>query len=174
MGRIMQTLTGQGAWQQPLHLKDVGSVKSCDINPSGVSFDEALKEEMIDVEQVEHFDGVPHVRVTNNSSWKILLFSGEEMIGRQHDRFLSITVTLQHNGSVVIPAFFLASTYFFDQGMSSIQQCLHHFKALDNQVGIVFKGNNKVIGERYGEFPLLVEVCLDQYGNNYFATSQSH
>ncbi|MBI5557020.1 MAG: hypothetical protein HY885_05235 [Deltaproteobacteria bacterium] len=126
-------------------------------------FDEALNEGLIEVFQVEHFDGVPHVRVTNHSSWKILIFSGNELLGRLRNRLLNITVTLQHNASVIIPACFLASTYFFDQGMHSVQEYLHHFKAMDNQAGVEFLANGKKTGKRCGDFPLHVEVCYNRY-----------
>ena len=58
----------------------------------------------------------------------------------------------------IIPSFFLVSTYFHDQGMVSIQQYLHYFKANENQAGVIYKINGKISGERYGDFPLAVEV----------------
>ena len=126
-------------------------------------YDEALRQGLVEVVQVDYFDGVPHVQITNNSSWKIQIFSGNELIGNMHNRMVKIFIILQHNASVVIPAFFLVSTYFFDQGMVSIQEYLHHFKAMDSQAGVVFRMNGKISGERYGNFPLQVEVCYNNY-----------
>ena len=163
MGRMMQTWTGS---QELLPVISFNSTENTLIVNSGevaIPYDEALKEGLIEVEQVDHFDGVPHVKITNNTSWKILIFSGNELIGSMRNRMINISMTLQHNASVVIPAFFLASTYFYDQGMVSIQEYLHHFKAMDSQAGVVYKVNGKISGERYGDFPLRVEVCYNHY-----------
>ncbi|MEW6518822.1 MAG: DUF6569 family protein [Thermodesulfobacteriota bacterium] len=164
MGRIMQ------AWTETPELLPVISFCSSAENTiilnddkALLPYDEAFAQGLVEVVQVDHFAGVPHVQITNNSSWKILLFSGNELIGNMRSRMVSISVTLQHNASVVIPAFLLASTYFYDQGMVSIQEYLRHFKAMDNQAGVVYVINGKICGERYGDFPLQVEVCYNHY-----------
>ena len=164
MGRIMQ------AWPESREflpiINFIAAGKTINVNSSDeaiIPYEEARKQELIEVVQVDYFDGVPHVQITNNSSWKILIFSGNELIGNMRSRMVNSAVTLQHNDSAVIPAFFLASTYFFDQGMVSIQEYLHHFKAMDNQAGVVYIVNGKICGERYGDFPLQVEVCYNHY-----------
>jgi len=126
-----------------------------------MSLEEAMREGLVEVEQLDHFNHIPQMRVANHSARKILLFSGREVIGRNRNRFLTINMILRHNASVVIPAFFLASTYFFDQGMISIQKYLHHFTAMDNQAGVVYRINGRLTGERFGDFPLRVEVCYN-------------
>jgi hypothetical protein len=163
MGRIMQAWTGTRQLQPVIDFNRAENTITANSGGEWMPYDEAVKAELVEAVQVDHFDGVPHVKITNNSAWKILIFSGNELIGNLHNRMINISVTLQHNASVVIPAFFLASTYFFDQGMASIQEYLHHFKAMDNQAGVVFIVNGKIAGERYGDFPLHVEVCYNYY-----------
>lgn len=128
--------------------------------------EDALENQMVNIEQLANFNGQPYVRVTNNSSWKIVLFKKNEMTGRKFDSVLKLTLVLQHNESVDIPAFFISSTYFYDGGMDSIQKYLHVFKALDNQVGVVYRKNGKVVGERAGHFPLRVEVDYRKFSIN--------
>jgi len=163
MGRIMQAWTESRELLPVINFNFVENTINADSGEARMPYDEALKEGLVEVVPVEYFDGVPHVKITNNSSWKILIFSGNELIGNMRNRMVNISVTLQHNASVVIPAFFLASTYFFDQGMVSIQEYLHHFKAMDNQAGVVYIANGKISGERCGDFPLHVEVCYNHY-----------
>lgn len=163
MGRIMQSWTASQELLPVINFNFAEKRIKADSDEARMPYDEALREGLIEVVPVDHFDGVPHVKITNNSSWKILIFSGNELIGNMRSRMVNISVTLQHNASVVIPAFFLASTFFFDQGMVSIQEYLHHFKAMDNQAGVVFIVNGKISGERYGDFPLQVEVCYNHY-----------
>lgn len=163
MGRIMQAWPESREFLPIINFNSAGNTISVHSAEAIIPYGEALEQELVEVVQVDYFDGVPHVKITNNSSWKILIFSGNELIGNMRSRMVNISVTLQHNASVVIPAFFLASTYFFDQGMVSIQEYLHHFKAMDNQAGVVYIVNGKICGERYGDFPLQVEVCYNHY-----------
>ncbi|MFH1217454.1 MAG: DUF6569 family protein [Pseudomonadota bacterium] len=162
MGRMMQTWSGTGQFQRlidPTNLfREIGGKKT-----GRIVYEEALLEGLVEVVQVEHFDGIPQMRVTNNSSWSIELFSGKEMVGSERERLLTINIILKHNASVVIPSFFLASTYFFDQGMVSIQEYLQHFRATDNQTGVIYRLNGRISGERCGDFPLLVEVCYSHF-----------
>ncbi|MBU0968102.1 MAG: hypothetical protein KKA54_17190 [Proteobacteria bacterium] len=163
MGRIMQTWTESRELLPIINFDNVENTITVNSDEAIIPYDEALKQGLVEVVQVDHFDGVPHVKITNNSSWKILIFSGNELIGNMRNRMVNISITLQHNAGVVIPAFFLASTYFFDQGMVSIQEYLHHFKVMDNQAGVVYIVNGKNCGERYGDFPLQVEVCYNHF-----------
>ncbi len=158
MGRIMQIETNYQPFQPLISGNDFFSADPYESCRERVSLDEAMKEELIEVVQVDHFNHIPQMKVSNHSARKILLFSGKEIIGQGGKRVLTISITLRHNASVVIPAFFLASTYFFDQGMISIQKYLHHFTAMDNQAGVVYRLNGRVSGERHGDFPLRVEV----------------
>jgi len=163
MGRIMQAWPESREFLPIINFNSAENTISVHSAEAIIPYGEALEQELVEVVQVDYFDGVPHVQIINNSSWKILIFSGNELIGNMRSRMVNIAVTLQHNASVVIPAFFLASTYFFDQGMVSIQEYLHHFKAMDNQAGVVYIVNGKICGERYGDFPLQVEVCYNHY-----------
>jgi hypothetical protein len=158
MGRIMQSLPFTRQPQQEINF--IGAVKTKTEPPDEelMSYAEALEKGLIEVTPADSFDGVPHVLVTNHSAWQILLFRGREAIGNRQKRLLTITVTLQHNASVVIPAYLPATTHFLDQGMLSIQKYLSHFNAMDQQAGVVFIGNGKIAGKRYGDFPIQVEV----------------
>jgi len=167
MGRIMQTWAGSRQLQPVINFNSAENTITVNSGEARMPYDEAVKEGLVDVVQVDHFDGVPHVKITNNSAWKILIFSGNELIGNMRNRMVNISVTLQHNASVVIPAFFLASTYFFDQGMVSVQEYLQYFKVTDNQAGVIYKISGRISGrisgERCGDFPLHVEVCYSQF-----------
>ena len=169
MGRIMQSLPFTRQPQQEINLNNVVKTVNEQTDEGAMPFTEALQEGLIEVTPADSFDGVPHVRVTNHSAWKILLFTGREAIGDRQKRMLTIAVTLQHNASVVIPAFLSATTYFLDQGMLSIQKYLRHFNAMDQQAGVVFKVNEKISGKRYGDFPLQVEVCYNNSVNYFYS-----
>ena len=158
MGRIMQLETNYQPFQPLVFGNDFFTTDPYESCRDRASLDKAMKEELIEVVQVDHFNHIPQMKVSNHSARKILLFNGQEIIGQGGNRVLTISITLRHNASVVIPAFFLASTYFFDQGMISIQKYLHHFTAMDNQAGVVYRVNGRVSGERHGDFPLRVEV----------------
>lgn len=161
MGSIMQTWTAGSDWQQSFTGNGVPFYRQEISGEEKVTYREAIDDGLIEVEQVGSYNGVPQVRIMNHSSCKILLFSGSEIIGKRQNRLLSISITLQHNASVVVPAFLLASTYFFDQGMLSIQQYLQSFKGNDTLSGVVYTINGKISGQRYGDFPLMVEVAYN-------------
>jgi len=169
MGRIMQSLPFTRQPQQEINFNNAVKTVNEQTDEGAMPFAEALQERLIEVTPADSFDGVPHVRVTNHSAWKILLFTGREAIGDRQKRMLTIAVTLQHNASVVIPAFLPATTYFFDQGMLSIQKYLRHFNAMDQQAGVVFNVNGKISGKRYGDFPLEVEVCYNSCVNYFYS-----
>lgn len=145
-----------------VNVKDFFDDGNCAADQARVSLDEALQEGMIEMVQVDHFNGIPQVRISNHSFSKILLFKGEEITGKKKNRLLTITITLQQNANVVVPALFLTSTPFFDQDMVSIQHYLQHFTAMDNRVGVVFKVNGQITGQRYGDFSLHVEVSYSK------------
>jgi len=158
MGKMMQSCTGDRNIAPIIQFAILRKEDERNESAAEIAFAEALEKGLIEMEQVEHYDGLPHVKIHNNSSWKIVIFSGSELIGKKRDRCVNITITLQHNASVVVPAYFLSSTYFFDQGMVSIQEYLHYFRLRDSQAGVVFRVNGRITGQRYGDFPLRVEV----------------
>ncbi|MCB2183215.1 MAG: hypothetical protein KQH63_14375 [Desulfobulbaceae bacterium] len=175
MGKIMQTWAWTKNQQQTVSFRNILLERNCDQDAGKISYEQALQEKMIEVEQVENYDGISQGRVTNNSSWKIELFKGDEMIGKHMERLLTIIITLEQNSTVVVPAFFLSSAYFFDEGMFSIQQYLHHFKAMDQQAGVVYKNNGKIIGKRFGSFPLQVEVSYTHFPVHFaFPEDETH
>lgn len=123
-----------------------------------ISADEALKENLIEVVQTDHWNGMPQVCITNHSSWKIVLLHGREYIKEKSDRTIEITVTLQHNASAVIPTVFLSDSNFFSWRDLPLQEYLHYFKTAENQAGMTLHMNDRLIGAHYGEFPLQVEI----------------
>ncbi len=156
MGSIMQTWT-ESRYENSYSFS-VFKQKNNEVDDRIISYEQALREGLIEIETIGYDDGVPQVQVINNSAQKVLLFSGSEIIGKVQHCMLSISIILHHNTSAILPSFFLSSTYFFDQGMVSIQQYLRYFTANDNQAGILYKMNGKISGKRCGEFPLAVEV----------------
>lgn len=167
MGRIMPSLPFTKQLQQEINFTATVKGGSERTDEGAMPLREALEEGLVEMTETDSFAGVPHVRIDNHSAWKIVLFTGSEAIGRRQKRLLSITVTMQSNASVVVPAYLPATTYFLDQGMLSIQKYLRHFNAMDQQAGVVFIGNGKNVGKRYGDFPIQVQVCYNT-SVNYF------
>ncbi len=167
MGKIMHTQAGKEKIQSLVHYAGYKAINHFTPETGQLTFNEALEQDMIEVEEMDFCDGTPMVRITNNSSWRVVLFKGKEFVGRKHDCLLGITLTLQQNATAVIPACFLAETYFFDQGMISPCQYLHYFRANDNQAGLILKQNGKVIGERCGAFPLSVDVRYSRFSGTF-------
>lgn len=123
-----------------------------------ISADDALKKNLIELVQTDYWNGMPLVRITNHSSWKIVVLNGREYIKEKSSQIAEITITLQHNASAVIPACFLSDTIFFSRKGLSIQEYLHYFTTAENQAGITLHMNDRLIGAHYGEFPLQVEI----------------
>jgi len=122
----------------------------------------ALAENLIEVSPTRHHDEIPQVILNNNSSWPITIFTGEEVIGKTGNKRLSINITLQPNASSSIPAFFMASHFFYDEGRQSIHQYLRCFPAHSSRVGLTIRRDGQTMASRAGSFPLLVEISYDQ------------
>lgn len=160
MSRIMQTRKQDSAlFVLTCRLCETVFDEYPEISQGMVELDVALREKMVEVTEVYHGMGESQTLVSNHSSWKVLLFKGDELVGKFQDRLLTISITLQHNASAIIPGclFFVA-----EQGTGletgSVHRFLKHFKAIDDQVGIIIRRNGKITGERYGLFPLVVDV----------------
>ncbi len=123
-----------------------------------IGVDDALRENLIEMVQTDNWNGIPQVRITNHSSWKITLLQEREFLNEKSDRTIEITITLQHNASAVIPASLLSSCSLLYKSHSSVQDCLHYFNTAENQAGMTVSMDDRLIGVHYGEFPLEVEV----------------
>lgn len=129
-----------------------------------IRVDDALRENIIEVVQTDNWDGIPQIRITNHSSWKIILLHEREFISEKNDRTIEITITLQHNASTVLPASLLSSCSLLSKRHPSVQDCLHYFNTAENQAGMSVYMDDRLIGTHYGEFPLLVEI---HYGRTH-------
>jgi len=123
-----------------------------------IRVDDALRENLIEVVQTDNWDGIPQVRITNHSSWKITLLHEREFLSEKSDRTIEITITLQHNATTVLPASLLSSCSLLYKRHPSVQDCLHYFNTSENQAGMSVHMDDRLIGAHYGEFPLLVEI----------------
>jgi hypothetical protein len=123
-----------------------------------IRVDDALRENLIEVVQTDNWNGIPQVRITNHSSWKITLLQEREFLSEKSDRTIEITITLQHNASAVLPASLLSSCSLLYKNNSSVQDCLHYFNTAENQAGMTVYMDDRLIGTHYGKFPLEVEV----------------
>lgn len=123
----------------------------------------ALAENLIETKPAACQDNIPQVLVNNNSSWPITIFTGEEIIGKTNSQHLSITITLQPNASAVIPSFFMASHFFYDEGRQSIHQYLHSFPAHSSRAGLTIRRDNQTLANRPGSFPLQIEINYNNH-----------
>jgi hypothetical protein len=67
------------------------------------SLDEALAQRALVITEIDEAGHVPELKVVNNSSHKILLLDGEELIGAKQNRVLNVTILLAPNSETLIP-----------------------------------------------------------------------
>jgi hypothetical protein len=159
MSRIMQNRKEASAlFVLTFRLCETVSDEYPEISQGMVELDVALREKMVEVTEVYHDMGESQILVSNHSSWKVLLFKEDEVVGKFQDRLLTISITIQHNASAIIPGCLFASGLGFGRETGSVHRFLKHFKAIDDQAGIIIRRNGKITGERYGLFPLVVDV----------------
>lgn len=65
--------------------------------------DEALKDELIEVEEVDNEGSVPDLRVFNKSPHMILILDGEELVGAKQNRIVNTTILVDRNTTLLIP-----------------------------------------------------------------------
>jgi len=96
MGKIMQLDSKFQPFQPLVSGDEFFAGSPCEPYRERAGLDEAVKEGLIEVVQVDHFNHIPQIKVSNHSARKILLFSGQEIIGHGRGRVLTISIILQH------------------------------------------------------------------------------
>ncbi|MBW1973272.1 MAG: hypothetical protein DRP55_04105 [Spirochaetes bacterium] len=68
-----------------------------------ITLDEALNNELIEIEEIDESGIVSEINVTNKSQKNLLLFFGEELIGAKQNRIINITMLIGKQKAVRIP-----------------------------------------------------------------------
>jgi hypothetical protein len=68
-----------------------------------ILLDEALKEALIDVVEVDEAADVPNLKFINKSERMVLILDGEELVGAKQNRIVNTTILIPGNATVVIP-----------------------------------------------------------------------
>jgi hypothetical protein len=68
-----------------------------------ILLDEALKEALIDVVEVDEAGDVPNLKVINKSEHMVLILDGEELVGAKQNRIVNTTILIPGKATVVIP-----------------------------------------------------------------------
>ncbi|AEB08766.1 ARPP-1 family domain-containing protein [Desulfobacca acetoxidans] len=68
-----------------------------------ITLDEALAQRNLVITEIDETGQVPELKVVNNSSQKILLLDGEELVGAKQNRVLNVTILLAPNSETLIP-----------------------------------------------------------------------
>lgn len=67
------------------------------------TLNQALKDNLIRISEVEHGGNVPEILVQNFSDIPVLILDGEELMGAKQNRVLNTTVLLEVNSKTVVP-----------------------------------------------------------------------
>ncbi|MGQ9922098.1 MAG: ARPP-1 family domain-containing protein [Desulfobacca sp.] len=70
---------------------------------SYLTLDEALEQRLLIITETDAAGEVPALKVVNNSSQKVLLLDGEELVGAKQNRILNITILLPPQSETVLP-----------------------------------------------------------------------
>jgi hypothetical protein len=68
-----------------------------------LTLDEALKEDLIEVVEIDKGGSVPELRVINKSDKMVLILDGEELVGAKQNRIVNTTILIPAMETVVIP-----------------------------------------------------------------------
>jgi len=68
-----------------------------------LTLDEALKEDMIEVVEIDKGGSVPELRVINKLDKMVLILDGEELVGAKQNRIVNTTILIPAKETVVIP-----------------------------------------------------------------------
>jgi hypothetical protein len=68
-----------------------------------LTLDEALKEDLIEVVEIDKGGSVPELRVINKSDKMVLILDGEELVGAKQNRIVNTTILIPEMETVVIP-----------------------------------------------------------------------
>jgi hypothetical protein len=68
-----------------------------------LTLDEALKEDLIEVVEIDKGGSVPELKVINKSEKMVLILDGEELVGAKQNRIVNTTILIPAMETVVIP-----------------------------------------------------------------------
>lgn len=68
-----------------------------------VTMDQALKDQSLEITEVNEGGAVPNLKVVNRSEKRVLILDGEELVGAKQNRVLNTTVLLPPNSETIIP-----------------------------------------------------------------------
>ena len=68
-----------------------------------ILLDEALKEALIEVVEVDEAGDVPNLKVINKSERMVLILDGEELVGAKQNRIVNTTILIPGKTTIVIP-----------------------------------------------------------------------
>ncbi|MFP6899381.1 MAG: DUF6569 family protein [Opitutales bacterium] len=77
--------------------------RELDTGPEYLTLQEALKEESLEVTELDEGGSVPELRVRNLSGQNVLLLDGEELMGAKQNRVLNTTVMVAGQTEVIVP-----------------------------------------------------------------------
>jgi hypothetical protein len=68
-----------------------------------ITLDEALKQGLIEISEIDNDGSVPELKLTNKSEKMILILDGEELVGAKQNRIVNTTMLIPKMETVVIP-----------------------------------------------------------------------
>jgi hypothetical protein len=68
-----------------------------------ITLDEALKQGLIEISEIDKDGSVPELKLTNKSEKMILILDGEELVGAKQNRIVNTTMLIPKMETVVIP-----------------------------------------------------------------------
>jgi hypothetical protein len=68
-----------------------------------ITLDEALKQGLIEISEIDKDGSVPELKLTNKSEKMILILDGEELVGAKQNRIVNTTMPIPKMETVVIP-----------------------------------------------------------------------
>ena len=68
-----------------------------------LSLEDALKEDLITITEVDKSGTVPDLKAINRSDIPVLLLDGEELVGAKQNRVLNTSILLKENSEFVVP-----------------------------------------------------------------------
>ena len=69
-----------------------------------LSLEDALKEDLITITEVDKSGTVPDLKAINRANIPVLLLDGEELVGAKQNRVLNTSILLKENSEFVVPA----------------------------------------------------------------------
>ena len=93
---VLEPVSANGLQVFGLRRPDVG-------RPSYLTLDEALKNDLVDVTEIDEGGRVPRLKVSNKADRRLFLMSGEQLLGAKQNRVLNISIMVASNSDLPIP-----------------------------------------------------------------------